>query len=227
MKASVPQSGDSSSSFPQPAPPASRSSATATSSFANNTSSSTSNSNSSSATSSGSASHPPKVNDKLLRNKDVNDFMVSLDDYAPTLPTEAAYYYLGKGGANIHDPRAVKMVSLAADKFMADILFDARQFNLLRQQSNNPRVKRKAEADASTLQFDDLVRSLRMRGVHIHRPAAPRDIDSSSSSSASASATNTAIATASAGGGASAGAALAAASAAITAAADGVDGRTR
>jgi transcription initiation factor TFIID subunit 10 len=76
----------------------------------------------------------------LLRNKDVNDFMVALDDYAPTLPTEVTYYYLGKGGANIHDPRAVKMVSLAADKFMADILFDARQLNLLRQQSNNPRA---------------------------------------------------------------------------------------
>jgi transcription initiation factor TFIID subunit 10 len=124
----------------------------------------------------------------LLRNKDVNDFMVALDDYAPTLPTEVAYYYLGKGGANIHDPRAVKMVSLAADKLMADILFDARQFNLLRQQSNNPRVKRKAEADASTLQFDDLVRSLRMRGVHIHRPAAPRDADTSSSAATAPSA---------------------------------------
>jgi transcription initiation factor TFIID subunit 10 len=155
MKSSGGLQSDSPSLFPQPAPPAPRNVAQT-------------GHNQSTATN-------YKVNDKLLRNKDVNDFMVALDGYAPTLPTEVVYYYLGKGGANIHDPRAVKMVSLAADKFMADILFDARQFNLLRQQSNNPRVKRKAETDASTLQFDDLVRSLRMRGVHIHRSAAPRD----------------------------------------------------
>jgi transcription initiation factor TFIID subunit 10 len=113
------------------------------------------------------------LNQKYIWNEEFNQFFSSLDNYAPTLPIEVTYHLLGKAGVNIHDQRVNKLVSLAADKFMADIIFDAKQFSLLRQQSQRKDLKRKATESADTLQFQDVVRSLKIRGVSVGRPNGP------------------------------------------------------
>ncbi|CAM9441212.1 unnamed protein product, partial [Ectocarpus fasciculatus] len=101
---------------------------------------------------------------------DISTFIKSLDTYSPTLPTEVSNYYLSKSGVNVQDERILKLVSLATDKFMADIIFDAKQFSVLRQKSQRKEIKRKAVESADTLEFQDVVRSLKMRKISISRP---------------------------------------------------------
>ena len=110
------------------------------------------------------------LNPRYIWNSDISKFIKALDSYAPTLPTEVSGYYLSKSGVNVQDERMLKLVSLAADKFMADIVFDAKQFSVLRQSSQRKDVKRKAVESADTLEFQDLVRSLKMRRISISRP---------------------------------------------------------
>ena len=101
------------------------------------------------------------------RNSDLAGFMLALDEYAPTLPEEVTQYYLSRGGMNVADPRINKLVSLAADKFMADIIFDAKQFSFQRSQRKD--LKRKAATMSETFEFEDLVRSLKTRAITIRR----------------------------------------------------------
>ncbi len=42
-----------------------------------------------------------------------------------------------KGGVSVHDPRMTKMLSLAADYFLAKTIHEARQLSLLRTQSGS------------------------------------------------------------------------------------------
>jgi transcription initiation factor TFIID subunit 10 len=110
------------------------------------------------------------LNPRYIWNEDISTFVKSLDNYSPTLPTEVSNYYLSKTGVSVQDERVLKLVSLATDKFMADIIFDAKQFSVLRQKSQRKDLKRKAQESADTLEFQDLVRSLKMRGISIRRP---------------------------------------------------------
>ncbi len=107
---------------------------------------------------------------KLIWNKDISDFFSSLDSYEPTIPVPVTQFYLSKAGVNAMDPRVAKLVSLATDKFIADIIFDAKQFSQLRQQSQRKDVKRKVNDMAETLQFQDVVKSLKTRGISVRRP---------------------------------------------------------
>ena len=110
------------------------------------------------------------LNPRYIWNADISTFIKSLDTYSPTLPTEVSNYYLSKSGVNVQDERILKLVSLATDKFMADIIFDAKQFSVLRQKSQRKETKRKAVESADTLEFQDVVRSLKMRKISISRP---------------------------------------------------------
>ena len=125
-----------------------------------------------SATSAPTGSERP-LNPRYIWNEDISNFIQSLDSYDPTIPKEVSQYYLSKSGVNVHDERILKLVSLATDKFMADVIFDSKQYSQLRQRSQNKERKRKAVQSADTLEFQDLVCSLKLRGIKIHRPNGP------------------------------------------------------
>ena len=84
---------------------------------------------------------------------------------------QVCQYYLVKSGVTNTDKKIAKLVALAADKFIADIIFDTKQISALRHQS----TKRKSRVDdepaivGATLEMEDLVRSLRSRKINIRR----------------------------------------------------------
>ncbi|TKR60372.1 hypothetical protein L596_027627 [Steinernema carpocapsae] len=57
----------------------------------------------------------------------LRDFINGLEEYSPTLPDAVTLYYMRKSGLDIADPRVVRLFSLAAQKFLADILLDSMQ----------------------------------------------------------------------------------------------------
>jgi transcription initiation factor TFIID subunit 10 len=91
---------------------------------------------------------------KFLWSEDLNDFLAAVDSYNPTVPEAVSTYYLEKSGLAVKDERIAKIVSLAADKLLSEIIDEAKQVSVLRQQSVKSQ-KRRAEMD-ETLEMVDL-----------------------------------------------------------------------
>ena len=114
-----------------------------------------------------------QVNKKLLWSEELCQFIEALDAYAPTIPEAVIKYNMQKGtyftwdifvniyftfphlqmiegGCSIYDPRVVKLVSLASDKFITEIINEAKEFNAIRKTKS---TKRKSVSSASTLEM--------------------------------------------------------------------------
>ena len=89
---------------------------------------------------------------------ELNEFLGSLDNYEPTIPEAISNYYLESGGMTVKDERILKLVSLAADKFVVDILREAKVVSQLRQQTTRS-AKKRAEMN-EILNIDDFEVSL-------------------------------------------------------------------
>ena len=119
-----------------------------------------------------STSSTPKKN-KFLWSEDLNDFLSAIDSYNPTVPDAVTTYYLEKSGLAVKDERISKLVSLAADKLLSEIIHEAKQESILRQQAVKSQ-KRRAEMD-DTLELIDLERSLDKAKILLRRKKARDD----------------------------------------------------
>lgn len=98
------------------------------------------------------------------------EFLSSLMDYTPTIPDELAEYYLSKSGFQCPDVRIVRMVSIATQKFIAEIASDALQLCKARQSAVNKEKRDKQQKDKSlVLTTEDLSSALREYGVNMKR----------------------------------------------------------
>lgn len=107
-------------------------------------------------------------NNKLIWSDELCDFLSAIDTYNPTMPEAVSKYYLEKSGVNIKDERILKLVSLATDYLLTDIIHEAKQISLLRQQSSKYSNKRKADM-IDTLELIDLETVLTQATVYISR----------------------------------------------------------
>nr|CAB3266787.1 transcription initiation factor TFIID subunit 10-like [Phallusia mammillata] len=98
------------------------------------------------------------------------DLLQQLENYTPTIPDGVAEYYLNRSGVNTTDTRIVRLISLAAQKFMSDILNDALQLNKMKGSAQNARSSKTKEKKL-LLTMDDLVPVLADRGIKVKKPA--------------------------------------------------------
>jgi hypothetical protein len=135
-----------------------------------------------SSSSSSSSSTPGSTSTKrqiTFQNNEMPDFLLSLDSYASTVPEAVARYYMETSGVNIKDPRLPKLLALAADKFLAETIFQAREIAAMRIQNVKTSSKRKSES-LDTLEIEDLESSLAQQRIHVckrslHEPASNKD----------------------------------------------------
>jgi Transcription initiation factor TFIID 23-30kDa subunit len=103
--------------------------------------------------------------------------MVQLDSYEPTVPTAVVEYLMNKKGLVTSDQRTIKTIALAADKFLSETIYEAKQYSLLRKQSIAPPPKRarggaRADQTAATqleLELIDVEGSLAAKNVYLRR----------------------------------------------------------
>ncbi|KAK2727869.1 transcription initiation factor TFIID subunit 10-like [Artemia franciscana] len=95
-------------------------------------------------------------------------FLQSLEDYTPTIPDAVTCYYAGTAGFESSDPRIIRLMSLAAQKFVSDVINDALQHCKMRG-SGQP-SKTKSKDRKYTLSMEDLVPALQEYGIVVKKP---------------------------------------------------------
>lgn len=119
-----------------------------------------------------------EANRNIFKNMtSLNNFLTNLDEYSPTVPEAVTEFYMNKGGVEAGDPRMVKLISLAADHFLAKTVYESRQVCLLRQENTSSTTKKSqkrkmaevANKTEDTFQEEDLDRALIAAGVRVRR----------------------------------------------------------
>ncbi|TRY64312.1 hypothetical protein TCAL_01844 [Tigriopus californicus] len=97
----------------------------------------------------------------------VADLVSQLEDYTPTIPDAVAQHFLSSSGFQTDDPRIVRIMSIAAQKFVADIANDALQHCKMRGagQTNKKNKDRKY-----VLTNDDLAQAMSDQGITLKKP---------------------------------------------------------
>ena len=108
---------------------------------------------------------------RTLDCEEVEKFLTTLSSYRPAIPDELVRYYLSRAGFQTDDVRLERLISLAAQKFIAEIAHDAISHCRLRQGASTSQSKKGAPKDVKlTLTIDDLERALREYGVVLKKP---------------------------------------------------------
>ncbi|XP_072941391.1 transcription initiation factor TFIID subunit 10-like [Epargyreus clarus] len=100
------------------------------------------------------------------------DFLLQLENYNPSIPDSVVAYYLNMSGFESQDPRLIRLVALAAQKFLSDIANDALQHCKMRtssqmNQSKNPKGPKEKKF---VMTMEDLVPALQEYGIQAKKP---------------------------------------------------------
>lgn len=97
------------------------------------------------------------------------DFLMQLEDYTPTIPDAVTGYYLNRAGFEASDPRIIRLISLAAQKFISDIANDALQHCKMKGTASGS-SRSKSKDKKYTLTMEDLTPALSEYGVNVKKP---------------------------------------------------------
>ncbi|KAM6925274.1 transcription initiation factor TFIID subunit 10 [Xenentodon cancila] len=97
------------------------------------------------------------------------DFLMQLEDYTPTIPDAVTGYYLNRAGFEASDPRIIRLISLASQKFISDIANDALQYCKMKGTASGS-SRSKTKDKKYTLTMEDLTPALTEYGVNVKKP---------------------------------------------------------
>ena len=99
----------------------------------------------------------------------LSDFLLQLEDYTPTIPDAVVKHYLSSSGFDTSDPRVLRLVSLAAQKFVSDVANDALQHCKMRNAGQA--IKNNKSKDRKyVMSMEDLGQALGNQGVTVKKP---------------------------------------------------------
>lgn len=116
------------------------------------------------------------LQDDRTQGQVLSDFLTQLEDYTPTIPDAVTSYYCQSAGFEASDPRIVRLISIAAQKFISDVANDALQHcktrtnNAPNSHGSNKNVKQPNNKDRKyTLTMEDLSPALSDYGITVRK----------------------------------------------------------
>lgn len=118
----------------------------------------------------GTVSQSHQTNEQIRHvGEPLAEFMTQLEDHPATIPDSVTTYYLNSAGFEATDPRLVRLVSLAAQKFVSDVANDALQHCKMRVSSQAAK-KQTRDKQQLTLTMEDLTPALAEYGINVTKP---------------------------------------------------------
>ncbi|XP_040189988.1 transcription initiation factor TFIID subunit 10 [Rana temporaria] len=105
----------------------------------------------------------------IISSTPLVDFLMQLEDYTPTIPDAVTGYYLNRAGFEASDPRIIRLISLAAQKFISDIANDALQHCKMKGTASGS-SRNKSKDKKYTLTMEDLSPALAEYGINVKKP---------------------------------------------------------
>ncbi|XP_046726286.1 transcription initiation factor TFIID subunit 10 isoform X2 [Silurus meridionalis] len=105
----------------------------------------------------------------VISSTPLADFLMQLEDYTPTIPDAVTGYYLNRAGFEASDPRIIRLISLAAQKFVSDIANDALQHCKMKGTASGS-SRSKTKDKKYTLTMEDLTPALSEYGINVKKP---------------------------------------------------------
>ncbi|XP_050534929.1 transcription initiation factor TFIID subunit 10 [Daktulosphaira vitifoliae] len=100
----------------------------------------------------------------------ISDVIIQLQDYSPTIPDAITAAICSEAGFETSDPRIIRLISIASQKFIADIANDALQHCRVRM-ATMPTKSGKVPKDRKfTLTMEDLTPALNEYGIVVRKP---------------------------------------------------------
>ncbi|CAG9768933.1 unnamed protein product [Ceutorhynchus assimilis] len=114
-------------------------------------------------------------NSPVTLGQPLSDFLHQLEDYNPTIPDAVTAYYLRSSGFEPKDPRLLRLISIAAQKFISDIGNDALQHCKMRSSNAgtsgaNSKAAKGIKDKKYCLTMEDLTPALAEFGIVIKKP---------------------------------------------------------
>ncbi|XP_022919906.1 transcription initiation factor TFIID subunit 10-like [Onthophagus taurus] len=115
---------------------------------------------------------------QLTMGQPLSDFLLQLEDYNPTIPDGVTAHYLRSSGLEPKDPRLLRLISIAAQKFISDIANDALQHCKMRTSNsssssssgNNSKNAKGTKDRRYCLTMEDLTPALSEFGISVKKP---------------------------------------------------------
>ncbi|XP_055920787.1 transcription initiation factor TFIID subunit 10-like [Eupeodes corollae] len=114
--------------------------------------------------------------DDRAQGQVLSDFLMQLEDYVPTVPDAVTAHYLNSAGFESVDPRIVRLISVAAQKFISDVANDSLQHCKVRTNNQQPtshgmpKGQKPVKDRKYTMTMEDLVPALSDYGITVRKP---------------------------------------------------------
>lgn len=112
-------------------------------------------------------SQPDTSSVLIKKEESLSEFAAQLDNYSSTIPDSVAAYYMCTAGFSSTDPKVVKLISIAAQKFLSDIASDSLEQCKIK---NAEQMQKTTKGKKYVLTMDDLTSSLKEYGICVTKP---------------------------------------------------------
>ncbi|KAF0986676.1 hypothetical protein HZS_7754, partial [Henneguya salminicola] len=96
---------------------------------------------------------------------ELKEFLSKIDKYECVIPNDVTSHILRSSGVAVSDDKISKLVSIAAQKFIVDIISDCFQLCKTKEVSNAVKKETQTSSNQFCLTYDDLECVLNERGI--------------------------------------------------------------
>ena len=112
----------------------------------------------------------PSPPDSVEKVEDLEEILGKVENYKSTIPDNVTETILQSSGLNNCSPEVTRLISLAAQKFISDISYEALQHCKMRGGGKDQKSKSSGRDRKYAMTTDDLVVALSDQGVTVKKP---------------------------------------------------------